>query len=185
MTTPTPTPALDAAATPAAATSITHAWQTPVYVRDIPDGTRHNDRLAAMILEHEKHDPDAANFGGIDAIKSCEDILLWHDPAITWLQQQILHAVDSLTHAVLGTAAREISAGILAEAWAVTYQSGGSLRPHTHHDSCWSGVFYVDNPPGHHTGDAGYLQLLDPRPGAVARQASHPPLQIAPIPGRM
>jgi uncharacterized protein (TIGR02466 family) len=67
----------------------------------------------------------------------------------------------------------------------VVYRSGGSLRPHSHHDCNWSGVYYVANPPAGDDGDAGYLQLLDPRPSAVARQASPGPVRFAPVPGRL
>lgn len=35
-----------------------------------------------MVLEAEKTDTQAANFGGIDAIKSSQTILRWNDPAI-------------------------------------------------------------------------------------------------------
>lgn len=60
-----------------------------------------------------------------------------------------------------------------------------SLRPHTHHDSAWSGVYYVESGAGADGGEAGYLQLLDPRPAAVARQASSGVVRIQPVPGRM
>jgi uncharacterized protein (TIGR02466 family) len=138
-----------------------------------------------MILAAEQTDPDAAPFGGINAIKSSQTLLTWDDPAIAWIRSRITEAVTALTYAELGDAAREVTCGIQAEAWAVVYRSGGSLRPHTHHDSAWSGVYYVEaRDPG--TGcDAGYLQLLDPRPAAIARQATPGPWRIQPVPGRM
>jgi len=68
----------------------------------------------------------------------------------------------------------------------VVYRSGGSLRPHTHHDSAWSGVYYVEaGDPSTSVSDAGYLQLLDPRPAAIARQATSGPWRVQPVPGRM
>jgi hypothetical protein len=63
----------------------------------------------------------------------------------------------------------------------VAYRSGGSLRPHTHHDSAWSGVYYVSSGTDESAAsdgavvDAGYLQLLDPRPAAIAWQATAAP----------
>ncbi len=49
----------------------------------------------------------------------------------------------------------------------------------------WSGVYYVEAGEAASGTDAGYLQLLDPRPGAIARQASGGPERIQPVPGRM
>lgn len=161
------------------------AWGTPIYTADFPDGPAYNEQLRAMILKAEETDPEAALFGGINAVKSSQDLLRWDHPAITWIRDRITDAVTALTRAELGDAADEVTHGVNAEAWAVVYRSGGSLRPHTHHDSVWSGVYYVAA--GDTSGDAGagYLQLLDPRPAAVAVQATSGPERTRPVPGRM
>lgn len=161
------------------------SWRTPVYQADCDGAAEINTVLREMILAAEKTDTQAANFGGIDAIKSSQGILRWQHPAIDWLKARIMDAVTALTDDVLGAAASEVTQGVLAEAWAVVYRGGGSLRPHTHHDSAWSGVYYVESGAGEDGGEAGYLQLLDPRPAAVARQASSGVVRIQPIPGRM
>jgi uncharacterized protein (TIGR02466 family) len=160
-------------------------WRTPVYQADHRDVSEINQQLRDMILDAERTDTEAANFGGIDAIKSSQGMLRWDHPAIEWLKARIMDAVTALTGDVLGDAASEVTQGILAEAWAVVYRSGGSLRPHTHHDSAWSGVYYVESGAGDGGGDAGYLQLLDPRPAAIARQASQGVVRVQPVPGRM
>jgi uncharacterized protein (TIGR02466 family) len=160
-------------------------WRTPIYQADCPNASDHLPALRELILEAEKNDTDAANFGGIDAIKSSQELLTWQHPAVDWIKAQIMAAVTALTETTLGEAAREVTGhGIHAEAWAVVYRGGGSLRPHTHHDSAWSGVLYVaaDAEAG---AEAGYLQMLDPRPAAIARQASSGVVRIQPIPGRM
>jgi uncharacterized protein (TIGR02466 family) len=161
------------------------AWGTPIYTADFEDGPARNPELRAMILRAEETDPDAALFGGINAVKSSQGILRWDHPSIAWLRDRITDAVTALTRAELGEAAREVTHGIKAEAWAVVYRSGGSLRPHTHHDSVWSGVYYVEAGEAASGTDAGYLQLLDPRPAAIARQALGGPERIQPVPGRM
>lgn len=161
------------------------AWGTPVYQADFDGAARYNPQLRQMILDAEKTDPDAALFGGINAIKSSQNLLTWDHPAIGWVRARITDAVTALTGAELGAAAREVTCGIQAEAWAVVYRSGGSLRPHTHHDSAWSGVYYVEAGEPGGASDAGYLQLLDPRPAAIARQASAGVQRIRPVPGRM
>jgi uncharacterized protein (TIGR02466 family) len=161
------------------------AWGTPVYLADFDGASRWNPELREMILAAEQTDPDAALFGGINAIKSSQNILTWDHPAIEWVRARITEAVMALTRAELGEAAREVTSGIQAEAWAVVYRSGGSLRPHIHHDSAWSGVYYVEAGEPGGSSDAGYLQLLDPRPAAIARQASGGVHRIRPVPGRM
>jgi uncharacterized protein (TIGR02466 family) len=161
------------------------AWGTPVYQADCEGAARYNPQLRQMILEEEKTDPDAALFGGINAVKSSQALLRWDHPAIGWLKARITGAVTALTQAELGEAAGEVGHGIQAEAWAVVYRGGGSLRPHTHHDSAWSGVYYVEAGQPGGEDDAGYLQLLDPRPAAIARQASPGGWRIRPVPGRM
>ena len=162
------------------------AWGTPVFQADFGGADQYNPQLRAMILAAEETDPDAALFGGINAVKSSQNLLTWDHPAIGWVQDRITDAVTALTRAELGEAAREAgSCAIQAEAWAVVYRSGGSLRPHTHHDSAWSGVYYVEAGDPGSGSDAGYLQLLDPRPAAIARQASAGVHRIRPVPGRM
>jgi uncharacterized protein (TIGR02466 family) len=178
------TPTLPAAASPARLRPMM-AWGTPIYTADFPDGPAYNEQLRAMILKAEAADPEAALFGGINAVKSSQDLLRWDHPAISWIRDRIGDAVTALTRAELGDAADEVTHGINAEAWAVVYRSGGSLRPHTHHDSVWSGVYYVAAGDTSGGTDAGYLQILDPRPAAVAVQATSGPERIRPVPGRM
>jgi uncharacterized protein (TIGR02466 family) len=161
-------------------------WPTPIFAADFPHAPQHLPALREIILDHEA-DPGTANFGGIDALKSSQKILTWHHPAIDWVKGCIAAAVTDLTRAELGEAADEITHGVQVEGWAVVYREGGSLRPHRHHDSAWSGVLYIEVPdPCLDEGtDAGYLQLLDPRTGAVARDASSGSFRIQPRPGRM
>ncbi|GAA2770068.1 TIGR02466 family protein [Nonomuraea dietziae] len=161
------------------------AWKTPIWIADFEGTEEINITLRELILEAEKVDPDAALFGGIDAVKSSQDILHWQHPAIDWFKGRILQAVTALTADILGEAAKEVTQGIKAEAWAVVYRSGGSLRPHTHHDSAWSGVYYVSAPSSDDGRESGYLQILDPRPAAVARQVSQGVVRVQPVPGRM
>ena len=159
------------------------AWKTPIFQATFPDAAPHNDRLRELILKVNRAHAEAAN--GIGASKSSQRILHWTDPSVAWLTARIRAAATALTTAVLGDVAAEVCQGFIAEAWAVVYGGGGSLRPHIHHDSPWSGVYYVDTEAIDEADEAGYLQLMDPRPAAVARQSSVGALRIRPVPGRM
>ena len=168
----------------AAPPRLLHPWGTPVYMADHDPGL-HNDTLLELILQAEKDDPNAALFGGINAVKSSDTLLTWQHPAIGWIRARIADAVRALMTAELGEQeARRLDTGARAEAWAVVYRAGGSLRPHIHHDSVWSGVYYVAaGDPA--SPDAGWLQFIDPRPGALAVGATGGYHRVQPQAGRM
>ncbi|MFI0367229.1 putative 2OG-Fe(II) oxygenase [Actinomadura sp. 1N219] len=160
-------------------------WRTPVYQADCAGAAEHLPNLRTLILEAEEADRRKAADGGITVIKSSQTLLSWSHPSIDWLRHQISVAGQSLAHAVMGEAADEIGDDdVHAEAWAVVCRAGDSLRPHTRHDSAWSGVLSVAAEPSGDS-DAGYLRMLDPRPAAMSRTASPGPVSYSPVPGRM
>ncbi|TMR05573.1 hypothetical protein ETD83_05995 [Actinomadura soli] len=160
-------------------------WRTPVYQADCAGAAEHLPNLRELILEAEEADRLAADAGRVHVIKSSQTMLTWRHPSIDWLRHQIGVAGDALAHAALGEAAGEIGDDdVSAEAWAVVCRAGDSLRPHTRHDSAWSGILSVAAEPSGDS-DAGYLRLLDPRPAATTRTASPGPVGYSPVPGRM
>lgn len=170
-------------------------WPTPFYQADIAamDGPDEGpEKVAAMNAQLRELILDAEagqrkyDFGVIGAQKSSIDILRWDHPAVHWLKGRILGAIRDLTQASLSDMedlAEKVFAKseIQAEGWAVVYHQGGSHRQHTHHDSVFSGTYYIET--GGVGPDAGLLQLLDPRPAAVARQASPGVYAVEPRPG--
>ncbi|MFJ1552733.1 putative 2OG-Fe(II) oxygenase [Streptomyces mirabilis] len=144
-----------------------------------------NDQLRTLILEAESRQPEY-RFGVIGAQKSSLDILRWDHPAVAWLRERILDAIRDLTLDALSDK-EELAetvfekSGIRAEGWAVVYHQGGSHRQHTHHDSVFSGTYYIET--GGVGPEGGHLQLLDPRPAAVARRASPGVYAVQPKPG--
>lgn len=144
-----------------------------------------NTQLRTLILEAEGKQPEY-RFGVIGAQKSSLDILRWEHPAVDWLRVRILDAIRDLTLDALSDE-EELAAkvfeksSIRAEGWAVVYHQGGSHRQHTHHDSVFSGTYYIET--GGVGPGGGHLQLLDPRPAAVARQASPGVYAVQPKPG--
>ncbi|MFI0486273.1 hypothetical protein [Actinomadura sp. 9N215] len=160
-------------------------WRTPVYQADCAGAAEHLPNLRELILAAEETDRRAAAAGAGNAIKSSQTMLAWDHPSIDWLKRQIHAAGEALAHAALGETAGEIGDhDTHAEAWAVVCRPGDALRPHTRHDSAWSGVLSVVAEPSGDS-DAGYLQLLDPRPAALPRTASPGPVRCSPVPGRM
>jgi uncharacterized protein (TIGR02466 family) len=171
------------------------AWPTGFYQADLTAmaGSEHgpetvaemNAQLRTLILDAEQKQPEY-RFGVIGAQKSSLDILRWNHPAVDWLRGRILGAIRDLTLDALSDKedlADKVFAKseIRAEGWAVVYHQGGSHRQHTHHDSVFSGTYYIET--GGVGPDAGHLQLLDPRPAAVARRASPGVYAVQPKPG--
>ncbi len=165
-------------------------WSTPIFTRDLAAEDpavveAMNAQLRALILEGEEREA-GHSFAMIgDSKKASLDILRWDHPAVDWLRQQIRAAINDLLRASVGPEAEQLIPRfpLFVEGWSVTYRKGSSHRQHVHHGSAWSGVYYIET--GGVGQDAGHLQLLDPRPGAVARQATPGPLQIKPQPGLM
>ncbi|MEU9662689.1 putative 2OG-Fe(II) oxygenase [Streptomyces chartreusis] len=160
-------------------------WPTSLYQADLaslegpglgPETVEEmNSQLRTLILEAEPRQPEDCRFGVIGAQKSSLDILRWDHPAVDWLRGRILAALRDLTlDALLDK--EELAAKVFekseirTEGWAVVYRQGDSHRPHTHHDSAFSGTYYIET--GGIGREGGHLQLLDPRPAAVARQTS-------------
>ncbi|MFD5856067.1 putative 2OG-Fe(II) oxygenase [Streptomyces chartreusis] len=144
-----------------------------------------NGQLRTLILEAAARQPEY-RFGVIGGQKSSLDILRWEHPAVDWLRGRILAAIRDLTLDALSDK-EELAAKVFekseirAEGWAVVYRQGGSHRQHTHHDSAFSGTYYIET--GGVGPGGGHLQLLDPRPAAVARQASPGVCAVQPTPG--
>ncbi|WP_329427501.1 putative 2OG-Fe(II) oxygenase [Streptosporangium sp. NBC_01495] len=165
---------------------VTPIWPVPIYQEDFDDAEQFNPALAELILTAQAAQEQPVILpGGLDARKSSEDILTWNHPAVAWLRGRILGAVTAMATDMLGEAARNITAKPLAEGWAVTYAEGASLLPHTHHSTSIAGVYYIDPGTADSGQDPGFLQLLDPRPGAVARGASSGVIRVQPAAGRM
>lgn len=162
-------------------------WPVPVYVRDLrteEDGVEErNGRLRRLILRREEEDANPLLFGTIGATKTSLDILRLDDPDIAWLRRRLLESVRAMEQSVGAGGATEAKLEVFAEGWAVVYRQGASHRLHTHHESAWASVYYVAT--GGVGDDAGHLQLLDPRPAAIARQATDPVRYFQPVPGTM
>lgn len=162
-------------------------WPVPVYVRDLtledPDTPERNARLRDLILRREAQDANPLLFGTIGATKTSHDILRLDDPDIGWLRRRLLESVRAIEASVGAGGATEAKVSVVAEGWAVVYRQGASHKLHTHHETAWASVYYIAT--GGVGSAAGHLQLLDPRPAAIARGASEPVRYFEPRPGML
>ncbi|GIG60592.1 hypothetical protein Lfu02_49640 [Longispora fulva] len=161
-------------------------WPTPFYqhdltaTRDPAEVAEINTQLRELILSRE-HDQTPVTFAVIGATKTSLDILQLNHPAVDWLRARIGEAVQAIAGSVGATTPTEAQVDVVAEGWAVVYRDGASHRLHTHHASAWSGTYYIAT--GGVDGDAGHLQVIDPRPAAIARHASGGVHAVEPKPG--
>ena len=152
---------------------VTPAFPTLIGRLLIPDAEAMNQELQAIIIaeEAEYSSLGRSNIGG------------WHSrpyflerahPAVAALTTWLGWALRRMINA---TGAENAFQGMLcASAWAAICRTGAYHAPHSHPDSAWSGVYYVD--PGTDTPDlplSGVLEFLDPRAGVEAVTAPGDP----------
>ena len=152
---------------------LTRAFPTLIGRLRVPDPEMMNQELQAIILadEAEYSSLDRSNIGGWH---SRPDFLNKPDPAVSafkaWLRWALRQMIDS-------TAGANAFQGTLSlSARATVCRAGAYHAPHSHPDSAWSGVYYVD--PGCHDSDqllSGVLEFLDPRAGVEAVTAPGDP----------
>lgn len=152
---------------------VTQAFPTLIGRLRVPDPEVMNRDLQTLILakEAEYSSLGRSNIGGWH---SRPDFLSNPDPAVssftTWLTWGLRRMINA-------TAEGNTFQGTLSlSAWATICRTGAYHAPHSHPDSAWSGVYYVD--PGSSSPDrplSGVLEFLDPRAGVEAVSAPGDP----------
>ena len=152
---------------------ITQAFPTLIGRLRIPDAEAMNQGLQALILaeEAEYSSLGPSNIGGWH---SRPDFLSRPDPAVAGLTAWVTWALRRM---ISSTAGPDAFKGTLsASAWATICRAGAYYASHSHPDSAWSGVYYVDA--GTEIVDrplSGVLEFLDPRAAVEAVTAPGDP----------
>jgi uncharacterized protein (TIGR02466 family) len=152
---------------------VTQAFPTLIGRFHIPDAEAMNRDLQTLILTEETQYPSLgrSNIGGWHGRP---DFLNQRDPAVAALTNWLSWTLRRMIGASAGSDAFQGMLGI--SAWATLSRAGAYHAPHSHPDSAWSGVYYVD--PGSHGTDrplSGVLEFLDPRAGVDAVTAPGDP----------
>lgn len=149
--------------------NLTHAFPTYIGRVQLPDSEAMNQGLRSLILAEESEYPSVgrSNIGGwhsrADFLHRSDDNVAALSSWITWALRRMICLTTGRDNFV-GTAS--------ISAWATICRAGAYHAPHSHPDSAWSGVYYVDT--GTENQDqplGGVLEFLDPRAGAEAVSA--------------
>lgn len=152
---------------------VTPAFPTLIGQLQIPDPDAMNRDLRAIIMaqEVEYASLGRSNIGGWH---SRPDFLNRRHPAVSAFYSWLTWALRRMIDATAG--ANTFEGALTAFAWATICRAGSYHAPHSHPDSAWSGVYYVD--PGSRSADqplSGVLEFLDPRAGVDAVTAPGDP----------
>lgn len=142
---------------------VTRAFPTILVRTAWDDSDALNAGLARLILSREQRGGGGVEQGGWH---SDLDLHAWNEPEIVQLRDRMGSGAKAWVAASLERPVDSFRARIRVAAWANVSREGQYGRPHIHTNSNATGVYYVD-PGGPTRPDAGTLQLLDPRPGAV------------------
>jgi uncharacterized protein (TIGR02466 family) len=152
---------------------VTQAFPTWIGRLKVPDAETMNWELGSLVLAEETRHATVgrSNIGGWH---SRTDFLNHPEPAVAALTNWINWAVRQMVNAT--TASDTFQGTLLISAWAAICRTGAYHAPHSHPDSAWSGVYYVDagtEDPAHPL--SGVLEFLDPRAGVEAVTAPGDP----------
>jgi uncharacterized protein (TIGR02466 family) len=152
---------------------VTPAFPTLIGRARLPDSEVMNQGLHALILDEEAQYPSLGR-SNIRGWHSRPDFLHRSDANVDALTSWIIWALRRM---ICKTTGQDAFKGTLSiTAWATVCRAGAYHAPHSHPDSAWSGVYYVDG--GAENPDqplSGMLEFLDPRAGAEAVSAPGDP----------
>jgi uncharacterized protein (TIGR02466 family) len=139
----------------------------------VPDAEALNERLRGIILAEEA---EYASLGrsSVGGWHGRPDFLARPDPMVSAFTAWLNWALRRMIEATAGP--NRFQGALSVSAWAAICRAGAYHAPHSHPDSAWSGVYYVDA--GTAVRDrplSGVLEFLDPRAGVEAVTAPGDP----------
>ena len=148
-----------------------HAFPTLIGRWLVPDAEAMNEELRALILSEEREYSSLgrSNIGGWH---SRVDFLNRPEPAVEALTTWITWVANRMVDATAGPGSFKGTMSV--SAWATVCRAGAYHAPHSHPDSAWSGVYYVDAGAADRS-LSGVLEFLDPRAGVEAVTAPGDP----------
>jgi len=138
--------------------NVQYHWATPILQCKLKKHSSLNKQLTKIITTKLKESTKITS--NIGTWRSEDNLLRYEFPEIKTLQEIISNAVYKILDYFVTQ--DTFTGDILIEAWANVYSSGDYQTPHIHHDSNWSGVYFVSIDQNINPGN-GALILIDPR----------------------
>lgn len=165
------------------------AFATPIVNQHWDDAGDLNEALSKHLLKLEAEDGGVvkSNVGGWH---SANDLLDSEEPCLQKLVERITHFNQTAIRHFTLREHRDAPGAMQLEGWANIIRDGQYNLVHSHPNSAWSGVYYVDvgEPTADHTHN-GKLELLDPRPAAglsyTEKSNVYGRLLLSPRPGQL
>lgn len=145
---------------------VTPAFPTLIGRLLLPDAEAMNRDLQALIIA-EASEYASLGHSNIGGWHSRIDFLNRREPAVSALMTWLTWALRRMITEAAG--ANAFRGTLAVSGWATVCWTGAYHAPHSHPDSAWSGVYYVDA--GTDQPDrplSGVLEFLDPRAGVEA-----------------
>ncbi|MGE0735419.1 MAG: putative 2OG-Fe(II) oxygenase [Alphaproteobacteria bacterium] len=142
-------------------------FPVPLLIRSIPNTAALNRSLRDKILAREKADVGMTR-SNADGWHSDLTLLTWPEPEIASLRKWIDEASRELSIVAVRDANKIVDVSYEAQGWANVNRHGNYNVAHTHPNTHWSMVYYVEMgepEPGHRLN--GIIEFRDPRPRAT------------------
>lgn len=129
-------------------------FPTLIYFADLPGAASFNAAIKPLVYAWRSADPvGLPNMTQDGCWRSRDD--LQHNPSCEWLASAVIAAAQNVFD---GLGYDSAYAAVFDNMWANINPRHGYNRSHTHPNSLWSGVYYVQTP-----ADCGRILFSDPR----------------------
>jgi uncharacterized protein (TIGR02466 family) len=134
-------------------------FPTNIYYRDLHDVADLNRRLVDYLYGLREADPEGITRSNVKATGSWHSTDDLHRHEI--FAPLMARIADTIREVWVSMRVERGTMAVCDNIWAIINPPGGFNRFHTHPNSLWSGVYYLQAPP-----DSGRLYFTDPRPQA-------------------
>jgi len=142
-------------------------FSTPLFTQMVPQAAELNAYLRELFLARERAEAQGnRTYSNVGGWHSPIDLQESWDPDLRLILERGRDLATEASNRLLDDAHRLQPYHYTLSAWANISRAGNYNVPHVHM-ATWAAVYYICVPPGCSHGQAGGLELLDPRPATA------------------